>query len=127
MRKEILNKLIEKYNISIDANDYYIPIDKLKIMKEKGMYFGVHTNTHPNLELLNYNEQYDEISSNLDLLLNNNLIEKDLITIAYPYGLYNEDTLKILSKLNIKYGFKASMTNKISNYEINRIDCAELK
>lgn len=127
IRKEILNKLIKKYNISNVAKDYYISVDNLKEMKENDMYFGIHTKTHPNLEFLTYDEQYEEISYNLDLLIKNNLIEDDLITIAYPYGGYNDDTIKILKRLNIKYGFKAFKTEKKSNYEIDRIDCVELK
>lgn len=127
IRKKILNKLILKYNISTKNNDYYISVNNLKEMKKNGMYFGIHTSNHPNLKLLNYKQQYKEINDNLLLLLKNKLAENDLLSIAYPFGLYNEDTFKVLKELNIKYGFKAFNSAIENKFEINRIDCNELK
>lgn len=127
VRKNIINKLVKKYNISTNFEDYYINIEQLKEMKQNGMYFGIHTSNHHNLRLLNYNDQFNEINNNLNVLKENNLLENNLLAIAYPYGIYNEDTIKILKELNIKYGFKASITNEESSFEINRIDCNILK
>ena len=127
IRTKILEKLMKKYNISNDVKNFYIDVEDLKEMKQNGMYFGIHTITHPNLKLLNYEEQFVEINENLKQLKNNKLIEDELLSISYPYGLYNKDTLKIIKQLNIKYGFKAHVTNKKSNFEIDRIDCNILK
>ena len=127
IRNKILDILIKKYNISQNEKEYYMNLENIKEMKRNGMYFGIHTVTHPNLQLLSYDEQYNEIKRNLDDLINNGIIDKDLLTIAYPYGIYDENTLKIAKDLGIKYGFKASRTKNISSLEIDRIDCNELK
>ena len=127
IRDKILKILIDKYNISSDCNDYYINIEQLKEMKQNGMYIGLHTRSHPNLALLNYEEQLEEIYSNLLVLKNNDLVDDKLLSLAYPYGCYNSDTIKILKKLNIKYAFKVSTDNSENLFEINRIDCNVLK
>lgn len=127
VRKSILNKLIKKYKISTSYDDYYINLDQLQEMKSNNMYFGVHTETHPDLSLLNYSEQYKEIYNNCKILKENNLVEDELLTLSYPYGKYNCDTLKIAKKLKFKYGFKCNSTGNKSSLELDRIDCNELK
>ena len=50
-------------------------------------------------------------------------------TMSHPCGNYNNETLKILDKLNIKIGFKQTLKAKIINksrFEIARVDHATL-
>ena len=127
IRNDILFKLAKKYNVSLSIEDYYINTEQMKEMKLNNMFFGIHTKTHPDLSLLSYSEQHEEIYGNYKDLIENELIEKDLLSISYPYGSYNEVTLKVVKKLNIKYGFNAFENNSDSLLEIDRIDCKYLK
>ena len=131
IRTELLELFQKKYNISNDVKNTYISISELKEMKKNGMYFGIHTVSHPHLDTLSQKEQEKEIRNNMDNLLDSNLIEENLISIAFPYGSFNEDTIKIMKELNIKYGFKVNDQNTNIKTEnivlINRIDCNELK
>jgi len=126
-RKEILFKLCEKYNVSTKISDYYMSIKEMREMKKNNMFFGIHTNTHPRLSLYGYDNQYAEIYENMEYLVKNKLMNKRLMSIAYPFGTYNNDTLLISQKFGIKYGFKASITDEKSLLEIDRIDCKVLK
>ena len=54
------------------------------------------------------------------------MIKKKPISISYPNGSYNRNTLKIIKKLGIKCGFlsnmkKIKLSNK-KNYLLNRLD-----
>lgn len=57
--------------------------------------FGGHTLTHPHLDKLSFNEQKKEISQNKKQL--EDIIGSPLISFAYPYGDWNNDS-KILAK-----------------------------
>ena len=104
--KKILNKLIKKYNISTNYKDYYMSINNMLEMKKNGMEFGCHTNTHQRLSLLNKAEQKKEIQENMELLYKNNLLnDKDVLSIAYPFGDYNTTTKEILDNLNFDFAF----------------------
>ena len=131
IRTKLLRYFQKKYEISKDVSHTYMSIRNLKQMKKDGMYFGLHTNTHPRLALLPAEEQKKEIEENLDSLRKSHLIEKDLLSLAFPYGSYNKDTLNITNDLNIKYGFKVD--SKESNEEsggvmlVDRLDCNILR
>lgn len=127
IREELLKYFALKYHVSLNVDDTYIGIKQLKIMKENNMFFGIHTNTHPRLALLSKKEQRKEINGNMDLLIKSGLVEKDLCTIAFPYGSFNEDTLEIMKEEKIKYGFKVNDSGKENDMLINRIDCKYLK
>ena len=127
IREELLKYFALKYHVSLNVDDTYIGIKQLKIMKENNMFFGIHTNTHPRLALLSKKEQRKEIKGNMDLLIKSGLVEKDLCTIAFPYGSFNEDTLEIMKEEKIKYGFKVNDSGKENDMLINRIDCKYLK
>lgn len=125
-RKKMLAYFINKYNISTCVEDYYMNIEQLKEMKKHNMFFGIHTDTHPRLDILTKDEQLKEIKNNKKYLLENNLIEKSIISIAYPFGKYNEETLDILKKEHIKYGFRIGGKESNNSLLINRIDCKNL-
>ena len=127
IRNKILNYLVDKYKVSKDFENYYITKEQLKEMKENGMFIGLHTENHLNLSLLSYKQQKQEVFDNLKKLKLFKLIDDDLISIAYPFGYYDDDTLKIMRELGVKFGFKANTFGPLGDLEINRIDCNELK
>lgn len=129
IKNKILNKLANIYKVSLNFADYYMNIKQIKEMKENGMEFGFHTSTHKRLEKLSYEEQFNEIISNMDLLTKENIIDDDA-AFSYPFGSYNCDTLNILMKNKIKYAFGINMkqfTYKDNLLTIPRYDCNVLK
>jgi hypothetical protein len=128
--EDAINYLTDKYNIDKDIFKYYMSVNQMKEMKDNNIYFGVHTKTHPWLEYLDKDEQLLEIKDSLDYLLDNDLIIKDLITIAFPFGSFNEDTLDIVDYLKMKYGFKVNTKDYLNDHSIeliDRLDCNTLK
>ncbi len=128
--KKIINKLIKQYNISNNYKDYYMSIDNMLEMKKNGMEFGCHTNTHQRLSFLSKTEQNREIQENMELLYKNNLLtDKDVLSIAYPFGDYNTTTIQILNDLNFDFAFnvKEGEIYKLDKYQLYRYDCNILK
>jgi len=94
-------------------------------MAEAGINFGMHTHTHPHLPELSLQEQREEIDKSIQILTEHlgNLLSEHLF-FAYPYGEYNQDTLKILKQLKIKFAFtvEAIINTTQTNYlELGRV------
>ena len=129
IKNEILNKLANIYNVSLNFEDYYMSVKQIKEMKENGMEFGFHTSTHKRLEKLSYDEQFKEIISNMELLDKENIIDDDP-AFSYPFGSYNGNTLNILKENKIRYSFginSRQFTFKDNLLTIPRYDCNVLK
>ena len=75
---------------------------EIKTINKNGFKIGVHTHNHKPLLFLNKKEQKNEIHACMMALQNLKIYPE---TIAYPNGLFNEDTLSICKELNLKYGF----------------------
>ena len=131
IRENALMYLVKKYNISVDVCDNYMSLESMKEMKDNNMFFGIHTVSHHRLHYFNRKEQEMEILPNMNYLIDNHLIESNLITIAFPFGSYNIDTIDIMNDNNIKYGFKVNCEpDDIDNKGvilIKRLDCNILK
>ncbi|MDB1124717.1 polysaccharide deacetylase family protein [Vibrio algarum] len=75
---------------------------QVKELAESGLIeIGGHTMTHPRLDSLCMQSQYDEISHNKRQL--EDLIGKPLTSFAYPFGVYNEDSNKIVSDVGYRF------------------------
>lgn len=66
--------------------------DQLREMSDAGMEIGSHTCSHPDLSQLSFKQQLDELTRSKQLL--EDLLQKPVTGFAYPFGRYNEDTLK---------------------------------
>ena len=134
IRKKIIKSLFKKY-IKIPskniAKEIYMSKKDLECLFDSGMTIGNHTHNHEWLAHLNVNEQRKEILQSLNFIKQINKSEKDWI-MCYPYGSYNANTLKILSKYNCiaalttKTG-KASLDNKKNFFELERFDTNDFK
>ena len=79
-------------------------------LSDDGHEIGLHSHTHPMMmENLSYKSQLKEFEQNLLIL--GKVIKSNIpiVSMSHPCGSYNEDTLKILKKMNIKIGFKSIM------------------
>jgi len=85
--------------------------EEAREMARHGISFGAHTAGHPHLSSLNYVRQKSEISASIEALVP--LVEtrsrpkddRPSVFFCYPYGDYNEETLKILRELGICFAF----------------------
>lgn len=67
---------------------------------DEGHLIGTHAHSHPKLSELSYEEQFAEIEGSKRQL--EQLIGREIRYFRPPFGLYNEDTMKIAEKLNLK-------------------------
>ena len=100
---------------------------KLNKISKSGHLLWLHGYNHPfNFGYLSYDIQKDELNKNYQHLIRVSKIKPEII--AYPSNSYNHNTIKILKKMNIKYGFRSDYRNnsifniKEKNYEIPRVD-----
>ena len=97
----------------------------LKKLSNAGHMIGMHAYNHPyKLSELNYVKQLDELKKNFIHL--KKVLNKKPISISYPNGSFNKDTLKIINKLKIKCGFLSNMKSykKLypKEYVLRRLD-----
>lgn len=64
--------------------------------------FGGHTMHHVKLDTLNYSEQKEEILGNKIYL--EELLKEKLVSFAYPFGRFNENSKIIVKELGYSYG-----------------------
>jgi len=117
-KKININDLIK--NIWMTENDI-IELSKTQLI-------GLHSSNHPTrMDLLDKKQQYNEYNDcKVDL---EKLINKQINTLSYPCGRYNDDTFNICKQINIKYAFisylkEIDIENK--NFLIQRIDSTDL-
>ncbi len=118
LRNKLTNKLFIEHLKMDDAtfrNELYMNMNQVKEMIQNGMHFGAHGNTHCWLSRLNYQDQLNELIASKNFLIND--CQMKLLTLSYPYGMYNEDTLKISNELGFKLAFttqfkKATLSNE---------------
>ena len=106
IRTKICNLLLEDFlNLSETelSNSLYMSTNHIKEMIDHGMHFGSHSKSHSFFSALQKEEQEMEIKSSIKFL--KSIYRKEfLLTMCYPYGDYNKDTLNLLLKYNFKIG-----------------------
>jgi len=106
IRQRILDNLVEKYlNLSIKdfSKKLYINSNNLVEMYNEGMHIGSHGEFHERWGNLSKNKQIQEINNSIKFFKKLNFEIKDL-SVCYPYGSYNRDTLKIIDKVGFNFG-----------------------
>ncbi len=96
--------------------------EELLEMQKYGIEFGGHTSTHPKLAELSLENAKKEIiisKNNIE-----NLIGKELLSFAYPYGSLNEDVKKIAQESGYQFAVatdSGSITFSDDLFEIRRV------
>ncbi len=123
----ILNKMMteKKTNKKKLSKNLWLKNSHLKKLSNAGHMIGMHAYNHPyKLSELNYVKQLDELKKNFIHL--KKVLNKEPISISYPNGSFNKDTLKIINKLKIKCGFLSNMKSykKLypKEYVLRRLD-----
>ena len=107
----------------------YISKKELRDLDKIGHSIGLHSHNHPiRISQLSYDEQSKEYKKNILIL--SKLLSTNSMNIkfmSHPYGDYNQNTFKILKRLDIKMGFCRNLEKKSkSNLEIARVNHANL-
>lgn len=128
IRSKIIPILFKKYigkSTKQFAQDLYMSLSDIKNLINNGMYVGSHGYNHIWLGEARKSEQIKEINSSLSFLKKVGAKTNNWV-MCYPYGSYNDDTLKILQKKNCLIGLttKAGMSNlnQTTLLELNRYD-----
>lgn len=79
-----------------------LTIQQMLEMGKNGMSFQGHTITHPDLSATDPNNQLLEVSASKDFL--DQQLKQQTMTIAYPSGRYNQETLDLSEKAGYKLG-----------------------
>lgn len=138
----ILYPLLQKYNMKVviylvsDLNYNKWDMEelgekRLNLLNEKQILemrssglieFGGHTKNHVKLDLLSREDQRVEIKENKEYL--EKLLGEPIISFAYPFGRFNEDSKEIVKELGYDYGVatnKGDFFIETDLYEIRRI------
>ena len=122
----ILKELNMKATIFMIASQvdsgYYMSTSQLKEMSDYGLDIESHTNNHVYLDKLSYDEQLKELKDSKEKL--EKILGKEVTSIAYPYGNYNEDTKKATVDAGYTLAFTTNkgLAKRTNNkVELNRI------
>ncbi|WP_428909824.1 polysaccharide deacetylase family protein [Niallia sp. Krafla_26] len=119
------NMIKEKVEIDTLRDKLWMNKEDIKSLADKGHKIGLHTHLHStNLDRLDYEEQYEDFKLNKTIL--EEIIQQEVTVAAYPCGKYNTESIRVLEELGIEYAFLAHKKGSNNNYEIDRIDCADI-
>ncbi|KPU83409.1 polysaccharide deacetylase [Psychromonas sp. PRT-SC03] len=98
------------------------PNELKKLNQSPYIEIGGHTLTHPQLQKLNYAEQYHQIAENKKQL--ETLLDQKLISFAYPYGLHDQNSKDIVKKLGYNFAVATNsgpLCMHKDSYQLRRI------
>ncbi len=132
--KEIFKEmfLIKNFDYIKYSKKIFLNSKDIKKIYNSGHKIGLHSHSHPpSIGRLSFTKQYEEYSINKEILIS--ILKcnpNEINSMSHPLGSYNEDTFRVLKKLNIDIGFKETTdidmnVKKINNsmFEIAREDC----
>jgi len=133
--RSIVMEIIESRGLKFNelGNKIWIDENMIKEISADGHEVGLHSHTHPyEMKKLAYSEQFLDYKKNYDYLTRICSIRP--ISVAYPLGSYNYDTLRVMNKLDIRIGFISSR-NILKKYKnlgdqllsLPRIDSSNIK
>lgn len=106
IREKILNFLVEKYlDLKIEqfSKELYINSDNLIEMHREGMHIGSHGEFHKRWGILSNELQLREINNSISYFKGLNF-DVSKLSVCYPYGSLNKNTLKIVKKSGFQFG-----------------------
>lgn len=106
---------------SLDGT-YYLSKEAIKEMSDYGIDIESHTVNHLHLDTLTYDEQLSELKNSKEIL--ENITGKTILSLAYPFGDYNDDTIKAAKEAGYKMAFTTNLglSDKSDGlYELDRI------
>lgn len=92
--------------------------DEIREVYQHGVVIGSHTHKHKNLTLIQKEFLIEELNDSADLIEKN--IGRKPEVIAFPNGIYNQETLEVSSSLNYRYAM--TVDNSSFSYEPDQKD-----
>ncbi|WP_315077996.1 polysaccharide deacetylase family protein [uncultured Clostridium sp.] len=86
---------------------YYLSESAIKKMSDYGIDIQSHTAGHPDLTKMTYDEQLKEFLESKETL--EAITEKPVTSIAYPYGNYDDNSVKAAEDAGFKLGFTTDL------------------
>ena len=128
IRNRISSILFQKY-VGISEEDFacelYMNKDQIRIMKEGGMFIGLHGYDHYWLGNLDEEKMMKDIDSALIVL--KDFIEPNCWVINYPFGSYNESVISYIEKKGCKLGMSSKVDvaekSRYGKFVLPRLDC----
>ena len=127
--EETMNAMIQGKDTTSEAlaDSIWMRETDLVSLVQAGHHVGLHSHTHPiRMSELPPEAQVDEFKTNFERL--SEITQTSPLSVAYPCGNYSSETMTILQRLGIRYGFRAfpSSGELIPSMEIPRDDHAEV-
>ena len=127
VRSAIINLLFAQYVNDDEAafsRELYMSEDQLRCMQRNGMIIGSHGYDHFWLGSLTKEEQLIELTNSVDFLKGLG-VDMHTLSIGYPYGSHNNDTLDLAREFGFKLGFTTKVDVATTGYDsltIPRLD-----
>lgn len=86
---------------------YYLSKEAIKEMSDYGIDIESHTVTHSHLNKLEYNKQLEELIQSKKIL--EDITGKEIISIAYPFGDFNNNSIKAAKEAGYTLGFTTKL------------------
>ncbi len=106
-REQIADRLFDHF-VGIDqevfCRNLYMNSDQIRSMIHHGMAFGIIGGSHQWLGKLSKKEQTEEIKASVGMLKDLGM-DLNKLSVSYPFGSYNNDTIDILKSFNCRLGF----------------------
>ena len=83
--------------------ELYLSASQIKEMSDYGIDIESHTVSHKRLSTFSYDDQYKELKDSKDAI--EQLTHKQVVSVAYPEGIYNNDTKKAVVDAGYAMGF----------------------
>jgi len=119
VRTRITKKLFREF-VKIEypafCKELYMSLDDIQRLFQEGMTLGSHTYNHFWLNKLSISEQKIEIDRSLAFLRQIGVSDDGWI-MCYPYGTYNDDTLKVLSESGCAVGVTTEVGDATTRYK----------
>ena len=106
LRSSIANKMFQEI-VGLSAAEFsselYMSVEEVRELVRNGMYVGSHGSMHYWLDKITPEEQEKDIKQSLEFLDSVGASTKDWV-MCYPYGAYNDDTIKLLKIFDAAFG-----------------------
>ena len=133
-REKLVDILFKKYVCTIGDKiiserafweELYLTPEQIRMMEKLGMHIGFHSHDHVWLNSLSKEEQEFQIKSSINYFKEIG-IKTEKMTLSYPYGGYNEESVELIKKYEIPLAFTTKVAiadlNKDENYALPRLD-----
>lgn len=88
---------------TIDKNNGYMTSKQVKELQDNGIDIESHTFNHEELSSFSYEKQLKTLKESKEVL--EKVLDKKVNYIAYPFGKYNEDTIRAMKNAGYTMGF----------------------